>query len=222
MGMGIAMATDDVLKPIEPYIGQIVGYVERERPVCVVAGSWYAVCLEPHEGKLAKEEISKHGLIPYLPMAPIRERHGRGMERTVWRPMFGPYLFVKCDPTPQHWRLIMSARGVHRMLGLGGSPLSIGDSEMEVIRLCEAEYAEGETQREVQEEAARIAKAGGRSGIVWHFSAGEKVKIKNGPFAAFYADLETAVDPHDRIKALVSLFGRQSSVELSAFDIEAL
>jgi hypothetical protein len=34
--------------------------------------------------------------------------------------------------------------------------------------------------------------------------------------------LQSAVDPHDRITAFLSLFGRVSMVELSAFDIESL
>jgi transcription antitermination factor NusG len=78
------------------------------------------------------------------------------------------------------------------------------------------------SRRVLCEEAAAVAMAGGKSGIVWHFSEGDRVRIKNGPFAAFYAELQSAVDPHDRIKAFLSLFGRVSLVELSAFDIESL
>jgi transcription antitermination factor NusG len=73
----------------------------------------------------------------------------------------------------------------------------------------------------MKEEAEKIAKAGGRSGIIWHFTAGDVVKIKNGPLAGFYAKLIEAVDPLDRIRAVIELFGGPTVSRLSAHDLEA-
>jgi transcription antitermination factor NusG len=201
--------------------GDIVGYVEpRRQNVCIVSGRWFGVCTEGRQETLARGEIAAAGLISYLPMVPRRESHGRGAERTTWRPMFPSYMLVKCDPTPDHWDIVKASRGVHRILGIDG-PQHIGDDAIDVIRLYEAEQAEKEKHRIRCDEARKAAQEKGKSGIIWDFAPGEIVKIKHGPFAGFYAQLETAVDDHDRIRALVDLFGRQSSTSFSAFDLEA-
>jgi transcriptional antiterminator NusG len=127
-------------------------------------------------------------------------------------------MLVKCT-LDQH-QLVRSARGVRRFLGNDGHPQTVDDDRLEVIRLVEAEKANDERLRAIAEHAAAKARAGGRSGIVWHFAQGDQIRIKTGPFAGFYAELTDAVDVHDRIRAFVSLFGRQSLVELSAFEIE--
>lgn len=196
--------------------------ISEQGHVCLVAGDWYVCSIEPRHEELAKGEVVKHGLVPYLPLCPRRERHGRGAERTMWRPMFGSYMFVRFDLTEDNWNRIRAARGVRRLLGCEGKPMPVDDGLIEAIRLYEAEEVEKERLRGVVEEAAVKARAGGKSGLIWHFTAGERVRIKNGPFANFYAELESAVDDHDRIKALVNYFGRKSSTELSAFDIEAI
>ena len=206
------------LKPLGPHFASLME--SQPEPMCRVAGNWYVVSLELRQHDLAKHEIASRGLVPYLPMEPRRERHGRGSLRTVYRPLLGLYMLVRC--LPSEWSRITSARGVRRFLGSNGSPLAIGNAEVEVIRLFEAEKEEEERQRALMDAAAARAREGGRSGIIWYFSEGDRVRIKNGPFAGFHAQLESAVDVHDRITALISLFGRASVTELSAFDIEAL
>lgn len=212
------------LKPIGPYvIGQIVGYVDMKQQMvdrCSVMGSWYVVNFEPKQGKRAKTELAEAGLVPYLPLTYGPERHGRGAVRSGAHPMFGCYMFVRCEP--KQWGLVKTARGVRRLLGRDESYLSVKDGEIEAIRLRESLSFEDEARRVGFEEARRLANEKGKSGIVWHFSPGDQVRIKNGPFAGFYAQLESAVDSHDRIRAVLSLFGRANVTELSAFDIEAL
>lgn len=184
---------------------------------CQAAGDWYVVSIEHQQEDLAKREVAARGMVPYLPMCPKRERHGRGARRTVWRPLLGLYMFVKC--LPQQFGNVTSARGVHRFLGMDSRPMAIDEYRIEVIQLVEAEKAEGERKRAAEEDAAAKARAGGRSGIVWDYAEGERVRIRTGAFAGFYADLTAAVDVHDRIRVLVNCFGRRSLVELSAFEI---
>jgi transcriptional antiterminator NusG len=211
------------LKPIGPWlVGQVVGYVERQPKYCTLGGDWYVVATEPKHENLAKGEIADAGLVPYLPMVTRFEKHGRGGLRLMTRPMFPSYILVRCAAIADHWNKITSARGVRRLLGLDGQPKPIHDGELEVIRLHEAEYAEQETERLRLEQAAAKARLGGKSGLIWHFSPGDRARIKNGPFAGFNAQLKSAVDSRDRIRALISIFGGVSHAELSAFDIEAL
>ncbi len=215
----------DTLKPLAPYlIGEVFDYVDppsKRRNFCLVSGSWFCVCTEPREERLAKGEIVDAGLVVYWPRGITRESHGNGRTRFSLRPLFPSYLFVKCEPHADHWGLITSSRGVRRLLGCD-CPKSITDEEMEVIRLYETEKVEQAEAYASQLKAMLRARKGGKSGLTWHFEPGERVRIKSGPFASFYAQLEKAVDENDRIIALVDLFGRKSRTEVSAFDIEAL
>ncbi len=192
--------------------------VSDESKICSTTGQWYVVSIEHQQGNLAKGEIAARGMVPYLPMVPQSERHGRGMDRVMWRPMLGLYMFVQCMAA--QWPMVMAARGVRRFIGRNGRPEPIDEQSIEVVRLVEAERTEAERQRVELEVAKAKARANGRSGIIWQFAEGDRVRIKNGPFAGFYADLTAAVDVHDRIRAFVSLFGAKPIVELSAFDIE--
>lgn len=199
---------------LEPYLSALVAVPDR---VCTVIGKWFAISVEPRQHGLAKGEIAERGLVPYLPMIPMREHHGRGKARTSYRPMFGPYMFVKCALTVENCALVRATRGVKRLFDAE----AIDEQRIEIIRLIAADKQSWEDHRAAIEHAAHTAREKGRSGIVWHFSEGDRVKIKHGPFASFYARLESAVDEHDRIKALISILGGPSRVTLSAFDLEA-
>ncbi len=189
------------------------------RPTYQTIGNWYAASFELHHHKLAIGEIAARGLVPYLPIEPRRERGGHGRIRTVWRPMFGLYFFIRCLPT--ECGVAARLRGVRRLLtDVDRRPVCIDDGQIEVIRLIETEKAEAEGVRQHRAAAEALAKAGGRSGIIWDFAEGERVRIKNGPFARFYAELRTAVDVHDRLMAEVVMFGRKTVTELSAFEVE--
>jgi transcription antitermination factor NusG len=208
------------LKPLGPHFAALME--PTPEPMCHFAGHWYVFSFEPRRHELCKFEIAKKGLVPFVPMIPTRENHGRGSMRSTYRPMFGNYGFVRCDLTHQNFQSIVCSRGVRSLLAFAGKPACISDAEMEVIRLVQARKYEIEKMCADLDEAEARAKAGGRSGIIWHFSAGDRVRITKGPFAGFYAELEAAVDEHDRIRALVKAFGAKSKIELSAFDIEAL
>lgn len=203
------------LRSIEGPLRTLIG---EPNQTCEVAGSWYVVIVEHQQESRAKSEMAGRGLVPYFPVTPRRERHGRGAMRTAWRPMLGPYAFVRC--MARQWSLVSASRGVRRFLGQEGVPQSVEPHCLEVIRLIEAEDAETERHRALMEAAAEAARAKGRSGIVWDYLEGERVRIKNGPFAGFYAHLRAAVDVHDRIRAVMDIFGTESAVELSAFDVE--
>ncbi len=187
-------------QPLNQAFAELVSDPNRQ---CNTLGNWYVVSIEHQQGQLARAEIASRGMVAYLPILPHRERHGRGAARTVWRPMFGLYMFVRCMPA--QWGLVTAARGIRRFLGRNGRPEPIEDGQIEVIRLVESEQGEAGIKR---------------AATIWHFTEGDAVRIKEGAFSGFYATLAGSVDSHDRIRALVTYFGRQSLVELSAFEIE--
>lgn len=220
---------EQYLKPISASLSSLVNH---DAPISLAEGNWYAVCTEARQETLAKEEIGKRGLIPYLALEPRRERHGRGQLRTVDRAIITSYIFVKCYPFPEYWHRITGSRGVKRILAdIGGTPLAVPDGAIEALRLFEAVQRESENRRIREQEAEEAYQAelkaaqeqlanGKLPRIVWHFSEGDRVRIKRGPFATFYARLEAAPDQHAKVKALMDIFGRPVRTELSAFEIE--
>lgn len=207
------------LRPLAPSLCDLV---QDDEAVCTVEGEWFAIATEPREEEHVANGLMSAGVLPYLPTEAKLVPHGRGKTRVVYRPFIVGYVFGKCALTSSTWHRIMATRGVRRMLSdVTGKPLHIGNAEMNIIRAAEAVRAEWEAERQAKIKAEEIAKAGGRSGIVWHFTAGDIVKIKTGPLAGFYAKLIEAVDPLDRIRAIVELFGGPTVSRLSAHDLEA-
>ena len=179
--------------------------------ICRAGGQWYALTAAGRQHKRARDELAALGYVPYLPMEVVKQSRGRGSFRVLEQPMFGPYFFVRCPGTPACWVEVATARGVGRIVRTQGErPRPVPDGKIEVIRAYEAKLRS-------LDDAPRT-----HSGIVWHFSAGDMVRIKTGPFADFYAQLKTAVDSRDRIRAAIDIFGRSSVLEMSAFDIEAV
>jgi len=219
-------------KYLQPIAGDLSGLVSKPDVVSLITGKWFAVATEPRHEVLAKEEIAGQGLITYLPMEPRRERHGRGQVRTVDRPIIPTYLFVKCEPVADHWHRVTCSRGVHRVLAdIGGKPVAVPEKAIEAIRLFETVQQERELARIKREDdeaayqaslkaAQEVIAAGKKLKIVWHFTEGDRVRIKHGPFAGFYAQLESAPDAHARVDVMISAFGRIVSTEMSAFEID--
>jgi len=205
---------------LQPLAPSMFEPVRDDESVSTVEGAWFAVATEPQEERHVSMGLCAIG-VPYLPVEPKWENHGRGQQRVVYRPFITGYLFLKCVLTNENWHAIMATRGVRRMLSdVNSKPLCIRDREMDAIRAAEGHFFWEEQERKKRAEAEAIAKAGGRSGIVWHFSKGDVVKISKGPLAGFYAELTEAVDPHDRIRAVVKLFASSRVASLSAFDLE--
>jgi transcriptional antiterminator NusG len=56
----------------------------------------------------------------------------------------------------------------------------------------------------------------------WDYSAGERVRIKSGPFQSFTARVETVDRDKGILKVLVEVFGRTQPIELRFLDIEKI
>jgi transcription antitermination factor NusG len=171
---------------------------------------WFVAQTDPRQEVTAFRSIDDAGIIAYLPMMHAPEPHGRNGSRFATRPIFPGYLFTRCLPTDLAWNTVARAKGVHHILG---GPTPVDDQAIEVVQCFEAENLERHTK-------VLRSKSKGYSGMEWRFAPGQRVLIRSGPFAGFYADLQQSVDKQDRVLALISLFNAKSRVELSAFDLE--
>lgn len=107
------------------------------------------------------------------------------------------YVLVKMIVTPQSWYLLRNTQGVTGFVGAGRQPVPLTDRE-----IAKFGVREQIRQREMNVEV------------------GDSVEIIYGPFTGFSAKVEEVNDEKETLKALINMFGRETSVELSFDDIE--
>ena len=168
-----------------------------------MAKRWYSVSvLSNFEKKIAeqiKTSVSDAGLeaeieevlVPTEEVIEVR----RGKKVTTERRFMPGYVLVRMEMSDQGYHLINSINRVTGFLGPQGRPMTMRDAEVNVIL---NRVQEGE-------DAPRT---------LIHFEVGEKVKVNDGPFEDFDAMVEEVDDDNQRLKVTVSIFGRETPVEL--------
>lgn len=171
---------------------------------------WYTLhvysSMEKSVQKAIEERIARSGLQEYfgevlLPIEKVEEtRNGRKYETE--RRMYPGYVFVEMVMTEETWHLMNSTPRVIEFLG-NNHP----------VALAPAEIAEIKSRMSVGTEKARPK-------II--FEAGEIVRIKQGPFTDFNGRVEEVLYDKSRLRCFVSIFGRETSVELAFNEVEKL
>jgi len=170
---------------------------------------WYVVhTYSGHEHKVAqqlKQRIESMGLedkilellIPTQEKIEIRS----GQKKKVKEKIFPGYLLVKMVLTDQSWLTVRTTNGITGFVGIGNKPTSIEDKEVKAI------------QKFMKMEAPKFKAK---------FSVGEAVKIIDGPFADFLGSVEEIDEAKGKVKVLVSIFGRETPVELDFLQISKI
>ena len=104
------------------------------------------------------------------------------------------YVLVNMEMTDDAWGLVKNTPGVTGFVGSRNKPIPL--SKVEVDRLLHRETAERPRTRA-------------------QFSIGESVKVISGPLADFSGEIAEINEDASRLKVLVSIFGRETPVELS-------
>jgi transcriptional antiterminator NusG len=116
---------------------------------------------------------------------------------TVQR-QFPGYILVNMDMNDDTWRLVRQTPGVTQLVGSGEKPTPLSRAEVErLLRPGEA----AETREKVK--------------TTVDYSVGETVKVIAGPLADFTGVISEINVDQSRLKVLVSIFGRETPVELS-------
>ena len=168
-----------------------------------MARRWYSVSvLSNFEKKIAEQirtSVVEAGLeaeieevlVPTEEVIEVR----RGKKVTTERRFMPGYVLVRMEMSDRGYHLINSMNRVTGFLGPQGRPMPMRDAEVNAIL---NRVQEGE-------EAPRT---------LISFEIGEKVKVNDGPFEDFDGMVEEVDDAHQRLKVTVSIFGRQTPVEL--------
>ena len=168
-----------------------------------MAKRWYSVSvLSNFEKKVAEQirhAVSDAGLeaeieevlVPTEEVIEIR----RGKKVPTERRFMPGYVLVRMEMTDRGYHLINSINRVTGFLGPQGKPMPMRDAEVNQIL----------NRVEEGEEAPRQ---------LISFEIGERVKVSDGPFEGFDGLVEEVDDDHQRLKVMVSIFGRATPVEL--------
>jgi transcriptional antiterminator NusG len=174
-----------------------------------VKGFWYVIhTYSGHENKAAealKQRVAAMNLSAKIfeVVVPTRNivvvRHGKKSETK--EKIFPGYMLVRMILDDQSWLAVRTTQGVTAFVGMGNKPTPISDKEVKAI------------MKFMELEAPRFKAK---------FSKGEAVKIVDGPFADFLGTIDTIDEAKGKVKVLVSIFGRETPVELDFLQIRKL
>jgi len=134
-----------------------------------------------------------------VPVHQVIEIKG-GKRQQVSEKVLPGYILVRMELTDESWAVVRNTPGVTGFVGLSSrpSPLSLG----EVASLLAPEPEETAAKAEVTRAAVE-------------FAVGESVTVMDGPFATLPATVNEINSDTQKLKVLVSIFGRETPVELS-------
>jgi len=168
-----------------------------------MAKRWYSVSvLSNFEKKVAEQirtAVAENGLeaeieevlVPTEEVIEIR----RGKKVSTERRFMPGYVLVRMEMSDRGYHLVNSINRVTGFLGPQGRPMLMRDAEVQAIL---GRVAEGEEQPRT----------------LIRFEVGEKVKVNDGPFEDFDGMIEEVDEDSQRLKVSVSIFGRETPVEL--------
>jgi transcriptional antiterminator NusG len=133
-----------------------------------------------------------------------------GKRQQVQRKVFPGYILVRMDLNDESWGAVRNTPGVTGFVGATSrpSPLSLD----EVVKIL----APASRKAAAVAAGGKAAAAGEKPRVeVVDYQIGESVTVMDGPFATLPATI-SEIDPvHQKLHVLVSIFGRETPVELS-------
>jgi transcriptional antiterminator NusG len=124
-----------------------------------------------------------------------------GQRRNVDKKILPGYILVQMKMTDQSWNIVRNTPGVTGFVGSGNKPMPLQEAEVDQIL------------KQMAAEAPKV-KVG--------FRKGQSVRVTNGPFIDFVGVVDEINTTKGKVKVLLSLFGRETPVELDFLQVEKL
>ena len=132
-----------------------------------------------------------------IPVETVKEVSESGEAKEVERKVFPGYVLCKMVLTDESWHLIHNVRGATGFVGAGGKAVPLTEQEI---------YDLGVERHE----------------IVTGYQVGDTVKVTDGPLAGFLGTVEELEPEKDRVRVVVSMFGRETPVDLELDQVEEI
>ena len=120
-----------------------------------------------------------------------------GKKKIIQKKIFPGYVLVKMLMTDESWYVVRNTRGVTGFVGPGSKPVPLTDMEIKNL---------GVEKIPIKLDA----------------KIGNSVKVISGPFENFVGSIQEINNEKQKVKVMVSMFGRETPVELEFVQIEVL
>lgn len=130
-----------------------------------------------------------------IPMETVTEVTEAGTMKEVERKVFPGYVLIKMVLTDETWHLVRNIRGVTGFVGEANKAIPLTDAEVAALGVERHE-------------------------IVVLYNVGDTVKITDGPLSSFKGVVEEILPDKNKVRVVVSMFGRETPVELELDQVE--
>ena len=209
----VAVVPDEVETEIEIEEEENDENAEFRRALRTALGDWYVVHSyagyeKKVKGNLANR-ITSLNMEDYIFQIEVPEEEvmeiKNGQRKQVKRNIYPGYVLVRLDLTDESWSAVRNTPGVTGFVGNAHHPSPLSLDEVEKIL------------------APRPKKASDKLDIrVVDFEVGESVTVMDGPFATLPASISEIMPEQAKLKVLVSIFGRETPVELSFNQVQKI
>ncbi len=124
-----------------------------------------------------------------------------GKRKIVEKKIFPGYVMVEMIVTDESWYVVRNTPNVTGFIGTGNTPTPVSDNEVKNIR----------KRMGIEEPKYKI-----------DLEKGEAVSINDGPFKGFDGVISEIDEEKGKVKALVSMFGRETPVELDFLQVKKI
>ncbi|MFH1899320.1 MAG: transcription termination/antitermination protein NusG [Patescibacteria group bacterium] len=170
---------------------------------------WYVVhTYSGHESKVAvtlKERVVASGhsdkvfkiFVPHQQKIVVSE----GKKRSVDEKLFPGYLMILMTMDDESWYIVRSTPGVTGFVGMGSEPTPLPESEVRTLmKFAKMEAPKFEAK----------------------FRVGDSVKVNDGPFKDFLGKVDEVNEEQGKVRVLISVFGRETPLELDFAQVSQL
>ncbi|MBQ6756558.1 MAG: transcription termination/antitermination factor NusG [Oscillospiraceae bacterium] len=120
-----------------------------------------------------------------------------GVAKTVERKVFPGYVLVKMILTDESWHLVRNTRGATGFVGSGNNAIPLTDEEIAALGVEKHD-------------------------VVVNFEVGSNVRVADGPLEGFFGTVEEIDMEKETARVVVSMFGRETPIELEFDQIELI
>ena len=124
-----------------------------------------------------------------------------GQRRTVTKKVFPGYVLVQMKLDDDSWNVVRNTPGITGFVGSGNKPTPLADGEVKAIL-------------KQMEDGSPQVKVG--------FRRGESIRVVDGPFSDFVGVVDEINVGKGKVKVMLSIFGRETSVELDFLQVERM
>ena len=125
-----------------------------------------------------------------------------GKRRTIEEKIYPGYVLVEMIVTDDSWYVVRNTPRVTGFIGAGTVPIPVSPEEIKDLQ--KRMVGAGESKYKIE------------------FSVGDPVKIVDGPFKDFDGKVSAIDEDRGKVKVMISMFGRETAVELDSLQIKKL